>query len=235
MPSRERCGSITPTDRPQMRIAAALGLLVALPTLDRAPKLPLATSAHHLQLTATTLHAAALTTARASGDTTDAPYVLVSISQGRSISASLRLPSTGHLAIHLDEALGARPLTELTLSPGDSARLLVTVLEDPKVRAAEEATASDAGVAALRESGQARAQKVGEALAPLVRHGAHWIGSAVLVVTNDGGTTRWRALECVATCRVLRGPNGAAKDAGVVELTGAGGDYHLQLNGVVGN
>ena len=156
-----------------------------------------------VRLTIATLHAASLTAPRAATDSTDGPFFLVSIQGPRTKMETIHLPESGHLSIHQDEALGARPLVDLNLEPGDSVRLLVSVLEGKKVDA----------------SGNARL-----------------IGSANLLLTNDGGTTYWRSLECVATCRVLSGA--AAKPfpatggvAGVVELSGAGGTYHLQLQG----
>lgn len=65
---------------------------------------------------------------------------------------------------------------------------------------------------------------------------ARLIGSANLLLANDGGTTYWRSLECVATCTVLSGAGAKAFPAtggvaGVVELTGAGATYHMQLQG----
>ena len=64
------------------------------------------------------------------------------------------------------------------------------------------------------------------------------LGSAALLPTNEGGITYWRSLECVATCPVLEappstplGPLDAGPVSGVIELSGGGGTYHLQLHG----
>jgi hypothetical protein len=57
----------------------------------------------------------------------------------------------------------------------------------------------------------------------------------MLVVTNENGPAYWRTLECVATCKVLTPPDARALDAkspvaGVVELSGGGATYHLQVH-----
>lgn len=194
-----------------------------------------------VRLSIATLHAAALTKARAAGDSTDSPFLLVSIvGPGGSIHAS-HVPTTGQLTIHLDEALGARPLTDLRLQPGDTVRLLVSVLEGTRVEQAEESKVVASSTKALLQTGDARASLLASALLPITKAGAHWIGSASLLVTNENGTVYWRALDCIATCKVLKGPAGALEPkggrpvAGVVELSGDGGTYHLQLQGERGS
>ena len=194
-----------------------------------------------VRLSIATLHAAALTKARAAGDDTDSPFVLMSIiGPGGTIRAS-RVPTTGQLTIHLDEALGARPLTDLQLQPGDTVRLLVSVLEGNRVGQSEESKAASASTKALLEAGDGRASALASALSPITAAGAHWIGSASLLVTNENGNVYWRALDCITTCKVLKGPAGALEPkggrpmAGVVELSGDGGTYHLQLQGERGS
>ena len=194
-----------------------------------------------VRLSIATLHAAALTKARAAGDDTDSPFLLMSIiGPGGAIRAS-HVPTTGQLTIHLDEALGARPLTDLQLQPGDTVRLLVSVLEGNRVGQSEESKAASASTKALLEAGEGRASALASALSPITNAGAHWIGSASLLVTNENGNVYWRALDCITTCKVLKGPAGALEPkggrpmAGVVELSGDGGTYHLQLQGERGS
>jgi hypothetical protein len=194
-----------------------------------------------VRLSIATLHAAALTTARAAGDSTDSPFLLVSILGPRGSLHASPVPTTGELTIHLDEALGARPLTDLQLQPGDTVRLLVSVLEGTRVEQAEESKAVASSTKALSQNGDARASLLASALSPITKAGAHWIGSASLLVTNEGGTAYWRALDCIATCKVVKAPAGALEPkgghpvAGVVELSGNGGTYHLQLQGERGS
>jgi hypothetical protein len=183
-------------------------------------------TAAELRLSMQTLHAAKLTASRGAGDTTDSPYLLVSIVGPRGKASSLELPQARHLTIHTDEALGARPLINLRLQPGDSVRLLVSVLEDPHVRATAESRTVIASGKAIRTGAAA----LPGAIALLTKQGAHWLGSAELLLTNEHGSPSWRSLECLATCKVLTAPKGDAAGArGVVELSGSGGTYHLQL------
>jgi hypothetical protein len=191
-----------------------------------------------VRLTLATLHAAALTTPRAATDSVDGPYFLVSILGPHAKAEAIHLPATGHLTIHEDEALGARDLVDLNLEPGDTVRLLVSVLEGKKTSGAEEVAAATASTPALSQLAAARAQIVSSALAPVTNDGAHWLGSATLLLTNENGTMYWRALECVSTCKVLSGggskafaTSGSGTIAGVVELSGSGATYHMQLQG----
>ena len=78
-----------------------------------------------------TLHAAALTTARSAADSVDEPYFLVSVLGPHADRAVLQLPNAGHLRIRENEALGARPLADVGVAPGDTVRVLVSVLEGP--------------------------------------------------------------------------------------------------------
>jgi len=188
-----------------------------------------------VHLTIATLHAAALTTPAGSGDTDDSPYLLVSVLGPGTATSSLHLPSTGHLSIHLDEALGAGPLMDLSLQPGDSVRLLVSVLEGKEVRLSDESQAAANSTKVLGQPASDRASTLTAALAPITQQDSHWLGSAALLVTNENGVIYWRGLDCIATCKVLNPPSGTALEsgakpvAGVVELTGGGGTYHLQL------
>lgn len=214
---------------PLVRAAALLPVL----SLLAAPPAPT-----KLRLTMATLHAAALTAPRAATDSIDEPFFLVSILGPHAKSGTLHLPATGHLRIHQDEALGTRPLVDLSIAPGDTVRLLISVLEGKKVRGADEATAATASTRALLEPAASRASVLSSALAPVTVGGANWLGSATLLVTNEGGTTYWRALECVSTCKVLSGGSATAMPAataqpvaGVVELSGSGATYHMQIQG----
>jgi hypothetical protein len=216
-----------------LRMSLALPLVAAFAVRTASPPRKAVTT---VRLTMGTLHAAALTSPRAAADSTDAPYVLVAILGPKTRTETLHLPATGHLRIHLDEAIGAHPLLDLQLAPGDTVRLLVSVLEEDKVLRGDEAAAVDASIKAL--DARARMVALTSALAPVTRNGAHWLGSATLMLTNEGGTTYWRALDCVATCKVLSGFAPAALPAptaaparGVVELSGAGATYHMQLQG----
>jgi hypothetical protein len=112
------------------------------------------------------------------------------------------------------------------------------VLEGPGEQQSDEAQAATASTKALAQSAESRTSVLSPALASLTEHGAHWIGSVALLLTNESGATYWRTLECVATCKVLKAPAGAAlvaeaaaPNTGVVELSGNGGTYHLQLQG----
>jgi hypothetical protein len=212
-----------------VRLGVVLPLVTLLSTRAAQPH-----AATKLRLTLATLHAAVLTTPRAAADSVDGPYFLVSVLGPHAKASTIQLPASGHLRIHRDEALGARPLIDLSLEPGDSVRLLVSVLAGEKVQASDEAAAAAASTSALSQPSAAWANTVTSALAPITKGGARWLGSATLLVTNDGGTTYWRSLECVATCKVLSGAGAAplsAPVAGVVELSGGGATYHMQLQG----
>jgi hypothetical protein len=212
--------------------------LILLPLFSAVAVRPLLSPATKVRVTVATLHAAALTKPRASTDSVDGPYFLVSILGPKSRTETLHLPTSGHLTIHEDEALGARALADLTLKPGDSVRLLVSVLEGKKVQVADEAAAAAGSSKALSQPTALRLGALSSALTPLTSKGAHWLGSATLLLTNEGGEIYWRALECVSTCKVLSGgtatrlgESGKAPVSGIVELSGAGGTYHMQLKG----
>lgn len=216
--------------RRSMTLALA-GLLLSGAALPRRANAPA-----NLQLAVATIHAAALTTPRAAGDTLDHPYLLVSRLGPNGAANVGRLPATSHFVIRNNEALGAQTLLSLGLEPGDSAQLLVSLLENPDVHLTEEAQVAQAGAAVLRETGARRASVLAEQIAPLVKQGAQWIGSARVVIANDGGTLRWKQLECVATCTVVAAPTApdilpapAPQSGGVLELSGAKGTYHVNL------
>jgi hypothetical protein len=233
------CNHVDSSPPPPMSSRTAVRLSVLLPLLAFMPGRHVVSHAPtKLRLTLATLHAAALTAPRAATDSADGPYFLVSILGPRTKTETIHLPTSGHLRIHQGEALGTRPLVDLSLEPGDTVQLLVSVLEGTKVHGSDESAAAAASTEALSQPTAARAGVVSSALAPVTKDGAHWLGSATLMLTNEQGTMYWRALECVATCKVLTGgaatafaaPSGAPV-VGVVELSGAGGTYHMQLQG----
>jgi hypothetical protein len=191
--------------------------------------------AERVQLSIATLHAAALTTPRAAGDSTDTPFFVMEVSGPHASTASI-LPESAQVSIRRDEALAARPLTELSLSAGDSIQVLVSVLEHSRTR-----SSTDVGlVAPLAKAhgapAPAPADQATRLVAPLVKEGAHWLGSVSLLMTNEGGAIYWRRLDCVASCKVLTAPAATALPAptgqpfaGIVEFSGNGGTYHLAL------
>lgn len=169
-------------------------------------------------------HAAALTTSRAAGDSTDSPFLLVSVVRA-GVARDTIISGSGPLVIRLNGTIPPRALTELTLDATDSAYIEVSVLEHGDPAAYARMTARDGGAIAKDDPAARR-------IAPMVRDGAHHIGTVRLHVARTGGVTYWRRLECAATCSILGGPTDvplAQPVAGVAELTGAGGTYHLQL------
>jgi hypothetical protein len=162
-----------------------------------------------VQLTVLTLHAAALTTPSGAGDSTDTPFIVASV-RGLHVQSSSVLHSSADRSLRQNEQLGARPLTQLSMNPGDSVEVLLSVLENSKIGAADSLT-----VAAVQK-------------------GARVVGTVSMVVTNESGAIFLRKFTCVASCKVLNGPAAAAisnaNPAGaVVELSGSGGTYHLAL------
>jgi len=146
------------------------------------------------------------------------------------------LPDSGQRSIRRDEALGARPLTDLTLAAGDSVQVLVSVLENATARLSDDARGAAASATPHLASPSEQVQQATRLVAPLVKQGANWLGSVSLLLTNEGGSIYWRRLDCVASCRVLAGPAASALPAptgqpfaGTVELSGNGGTYHLAL------
>ncbi|MEP6472401.1 MAG: hypothetical protein ABJC74_01705, partial [Gemmatimonadota bacterium] len=161
-----------------MRILArtTLGSLLALGLAAASYPAP----AGQVSLDLQTLHAAALSASRGAGDSTDSPYILVSVVESRGRSATMQLPATGHYTIHLDQALGLAPITKLDLQPGDSVRVLLSVLEDNQA-ASNELPIATAETRSLTEQksrfGAPSLDLVTPALAPLTGAGAHWLGS----------------------------------------------------------
>jgi len=188
-----------------------------------------------VQLTIATLHAAELTSSRAPGDTTDAPFFVVSIIGPNASSASI-LSDSAPRSIRRDEQLGARPLTQLSLTGGDSVQVLVSVLENSKMQAADNATIAATSAKTRAASTSEQLDQATRLVAPLVKQGANLLGAVSLLVTNEGGAVYWRRLDCVVSCRVLSGPattalpaTGGQPFASTVELSGNGGTYHLAL------
>ncbi len=186
-----------------------------------------------------TLHVAGLTTAHGAGDETDAPYFLVSVIRPHAQS-SFRLPASGHWRLAEDAVVAPTAVDLLELAPGDSARVVIAVLESEGAEPAPELASGAASARALSELGQPLLDPAGPALGTgldgLSRAGVHRIGAVSLLVTNEGGTVWWRRMDCVQACAVLKGlPDGTGvalsmPTNGVYELTGAGGTYHLNLS-----
>lgn len=221
------------TSAPAGNLPQAISRHANLPPAKAAPA--------QVQLSMTTLHAAALSKARTASDSTDAPYLLVTVFGPGSMQTSMQMPSANkHWAIRQDEAKGAAPLTALVIAPGDSVRVLFTLLEAEQVNSAAETSVGTA-LAKLNAASMSAATAIEPTLSPLTTHGAHWIGSGTMLVTNEGGKTYWRALDCVSTCTVSNSPVKAAGDseltasasnatAGVLELNGNAATYHLQVS-----
>ena len=188
-----------------------------------------------VQLTLATLHAANLTTARSAEDSTDAPFLVMAVVGAQSRVATI-IPEGGQRQIRRDGAVGARPLTELSLAEGDSVQVLVGVLEDAGAQASLPGPTPLRTENARASSESERVAQVTRLLAPLMNDGAHVVGSVSLLLTNERGVVFWGRLDCVASCTVLTAPaatalpaSNAQPSAGVVELTGRGGTYHLAL------
>jgi hypothetical protein len=209
-------------------LGSALGLFGAAPTPQRA--------AATIKVDIATLHAAALTKARASGDASDGAYLLVSIVGPGTTSQSLHLPDGAHVTLQENQAIPPMKLSTLTLEPGDSVRVIVSILEADQPSLPEELQAAVATTAAMAQSGaRPSSDLVTTALAPLTALQAHWIGSASLLLTNEGGTAHWRGFDCLKSCSVLQPVSdgtlaeSATQAAGVVELSGSSGTYHMQV------
>lgn len=191
-----------------------------------------------LSLDLTTIHAAVLTSARSPADSTDAPYLLVSIVGSGGRTEAHALPAGGRWAMRQDQAITGLSIASISLQPGDSVRVLVSLLEDRATLPEEFQIAT--AMTSHRSMLSPLPSLVTTALTPLTSRGAHWLGSASLLLINVGGTTYWSSLDCVASCTVLQPPaaggtgavleNTAPRPAsGVVELTGASGTYHLAV------
>ncbi len=212
-------------------LASLWPLLSCLLSVDPAP--------HRVSIDLATLHAAALTTSRGAADTTDSPYFLVSVIAPRA-GANLHLPATGHWRIAEDAVVSPTPVAALELAPGDTARVVISVLESETTEPASEVGAGAASGAAVGRLVHPLVDSVGGALVGaldgLIRGGAHWLGSVSLLLTNEDGMLWWRRMDCVRECAVTKGlPEGSGGVAltkptsGVFELSGGAGTYHMQL------
>jgi hypothetical protein len=124
----------------------------------------------------------------------------------------------------------------LSLASGDSVQVLVSVLENAKVGVSDGARVAAMPSKARSASTTDQKDQATRLVAPLVKDGAHWLGSVSLLLTNEGGAIFWRRLDCVSSCSILTGPATTALPAattqtsnGVVEFSGHGGTYHLAL------
>jgi hypothetical protein len=217
--------------------SVSLGCLLAIGLDGAARHQPPAT----LNLDLTTIHAAVLSSARGDADSADAPYLLISIAGSSGSTQARTLPGSGHWNLRADQAITGLPIASISLEPGDSVRILLSALEDRAATPDELEIASATTVAMAKQrswSSPLEETMVTAALTPLTSRGVHWLGSASLLVTNQGGTAYWTRLDCIASCAVLRSPaqNGGAvlsetagPASGVVELTGASGTYHVQV------
>ena len=216
---------------PSLPVCAGL-LLVSLLSPGPAPR--------RVAIDLTTLHAAALTTSRGAGDSTDAPYFLVSVLGSRSHSSS-HLPASGHFRLAENAIVSPTPMEVLLLAPGDSARVVISVLESESAALAPELDGGVATTSGLSQLGRPlldpASQTLAAALTGLQQGGAHWLGSVSLLITTEGGSIWWRRMDCAEDCTVLQGlPEGTegvelgTPARGVFELTGSGGTFHLQLS-----
>lgn len=218
--------------------SVSLGCLLTL-GMDRAPRpQPAAT----LRLDLTTIHAAVLTKARGASDSTDAPYLLISLVSSSGKTDTRALPASGHWDMQANQAITGLSIASISLQPGDTVQVLVSALEDRQATANELEIASATTLAMAKQhswSNPLEANLVSTALTPLTNQGAHWLGSASLLLTNEGGTVYWTRLDCIASCAVLNSAvqNGAGAvlsettrpASGIVELSGASGTYHVQV------
>ena len=192
-----------------------------------------------ISLELATLHVAGLTSARTADDKTDAPYLLVSVLRtgGRT---SVRLPATGRWRLTEDAVVQPTVMDILELAPGDSARVVISVLESEATELAPEVAGATASTTALSAMAHPFLDPAGAAVAPVLvslgQAGSRRIGVVSVLLTNEGGVTWWRRMECVEDCAVLKGLTPAAGASlatttnGGFELNGAGGTYHLNLS-----
>lgn len=213
-------------------LGASLASLLGSVTAGSGPSAADAT----VRLDIATIHAAALSSPRSAADSSDTPYILIAALGPGGTRRASRLPAdSAHRVIRLDEALKPQPLTTLNLRPGDSVRVLVSLLEGAAYAGPADDAAANASAEAVAASGTQQGAALRQALTPLTGRGDNLLGAAIFLVTNEGGTAYWRAIDCVATCKVLNRPPkpelAAAPAASVLELTGAGATYHMQVSG----
>jgi len=210
------------------------------PWLMLAGLLPTAAGPTRVSIDLATLHVAALTPSRGSGDVADSPFLLVSVLAPHERSG-MHLPAVGHWLLAQNAIVAPTPIEVVDLSPGDSARVVISVLEGESAESAPESAGLSASTELLARLAHPMVDSAEPALEAaldgLVRGGAHWIGSVSLLFTNEGGKAYWRRMDCARDCAVLQGlPEGAAgiqlvrPTNGVYELTGEGGTYHMQLS-----
>lgn len=215
--------------RPLVLSATLLAIVAAAPLAAVQPR----SAALSVQVNVATLHAPTLTSARGGDDRADQPYLLASILGPGTATRTARLPDDGHLSIQLDEAVKARPLVSLSIAPGETARVVIAALEGPRTDVALEGRVAAASTALPNETPSALGARLAAVMAPLTAREDHWLGSALLDIANEAGTLRWRTFACLATCEVLSAPDASTAPgkplAGVLELSGAGGTYHLQI------
>lgn len=191
-----------------------------------------------LSLDLTTIHAAVLTSARSPDDSTDAPYLLVSIVGSGGRTEALAFPAGGRWSMRQNEAITSLSIASISLQPGDSVRILFSLLEDHATLPEQFQIAT--AMTSHRSMLSPPASQVTAALTPLTSQGTYWLGSSSVLLTNEGGTTYWSSLDCVTSCTVVQPPAEGGKGAvlentaprpatGVVELTGASGTYHLAV------
>lgn len=188
-----------------MQLRTTIVSVMLLGALGAAPPAALQSRpvALSVELNVATLHAAALTTARGADDHADQPYLLASILGPGTANSTARQPSDGHLSIQLDEAVDTRPLVSLSLAPGEAARVVVSAIEDPRVDLALEGRVAAAATPRLDETPTSLGSRLAVVMAPLTGRDAHWLGSALLDVSNEAGQLRWRTFACLATCEVV--------------------------------
>ena len=176
-------------------IAAVLALCLALVGFTQSP------FAARLQLDLATVHAATLTTARSTTDTSDDLVLLVTTRDEKGATSSYRIPEQGFFTLGLDQVTRPRSFLAREVEPGETLAIEVTV---------REGRGTDAAM----------------------------IGAFRLVLTNASDALTWKSLQCTCTCSVLANPAsrvvaaGGAAVGGVVELTGSGGTYHVNLQGL---
>jgi hypothetical protein len=180
---------------PRTVVAGVIAASLALAGYTQSP------FAARLQLDLATVHAAALTTARSTTDTSDDLVLLVTTRDEKGVRTSYRLPGEGYFTLGLDQVTRPRSFLAREVEPGETLAIDVIVREG---RGADAAS----------------------------------IGAFKLVLTNAADALTWKSLECTSTCSVLADPanrvvaTGAAAVGGVVELTGAGGTFHVNLQGL---
>ncbi|MBK6779818.1 MAG: hypothetical protein IPG75_09630 [Gemmatimonadetes bacterium] len=185
-----------------------------LPAWALAALLVPAPAPSHVSISLATLHAAALTTARGSTDQADAPYFLVSV-VGPRVSSSARLPAGARFGIVNNGIVQPTELQRLELAPGDSVRVVISVLEAESGELAPETDAAKAATLALSGLPRPLLDPAGPALGPTVAglRAPAPTGSAPCrscSPTRGGARTGagWNAPRTARCCRGSRAPPG---------------------------